>query len=354
MASAGIIPGILTCFLSGAIAALGLFFLSKCAAKAPHRRSSFFAVSQMTFPKAAVLFDAAVVIKCFGVSIRCAIDPSCPCNQIVPELTEGFYYSYLIILKSLMPSVVKALYHVLLPYDPPEWALSGRIWISIFMVLLVPLCFLKSLHSLRHTSYIALFGVGMFRGASMSKDDLLTRVNVAYLVTIVVVCYISPPKGSSPPGEIHLIHFTPSFISTFPIQVFAYTCGQNVRPSPSLDLSGPPAHHLSADLPHSQRADPKHANTDDDHHPNFDLLRLTYLRGGCNPRLSFVRLARHSQHNCDVSIHHPLYRGRPTRNRRPCHVLVPLTGVPLSDLPGQSRSGDIWWSQGRQDRGADE
>lgn len=75
MASAGIIPGILTCFFSGAIAALGLFFLSKCAAKAPHRRSSFFAVSQMTFPKAAVLFDAAVVIKCFGVSIRCAIDP---------------------------------------------------------------------------------------------------------------------------------------------------------------------------------------------------------------------------------------------------------------------------------------
>ena len=74
MASGGIIPGILTCFLSGAIAALGLFLLSKCAAKAPHRRSSFFAVSQMTFPKAAVLFDGAVVIKCFGVSIRCAFD----------------------------------------------------------------------------------------------------------------------------------------------------------------------------------------------------------------------------------------------------------------------------------------
>ena len=74
MASVGIIPGIFTCLFSGAIAALGLFFLSKCAAKAPHRRSSFFAVSQMTFPKAAVFFDAAVVIKCFGVSIRCASD----------------------------------------------------------------------------------------------------------------------------------------------------------------------------------------------------------------------------------------------------------------------------------------
>jgi amino acid permease len=74
MASVGLIPGIFTCLFSGTIAALGLFLLSKCAAKVPHRRSSFFAVSQMTFPKAAVFFDAAVVIKCFGVSIRYAFD----------------------------------------------------------------------------------------------------------------------------------------------------------------------------------------------------------------------------------------------------------------------------------------
>ena len=30
------------------------------------------------------------------------------------------------------------------------------------------------------------------------------------------------------PGTIRLVHFTPSFISTFPVQVFAYTCAQNV------------------------------------------------------------------------------------------------------------------------------
>lgn len=68
--------------------------------------------------------------------------------------------SYLIIIKTLMPSVVTALYHVLSPHDPPAWALSGRIWISLFMVFLVPLCFLRSLNSLRHTSYVALFAVG--------------------------------------------------------------------------------------------------------------------------------------------------------------------------------------------------
>ncbi|PVF99817.1 putative AVT6-involved in amino acid efflux from the vacuole [Serendipita vermifera] len=188
MASGGIIPGVITCVFSACTGALGLYFLSRCAAKAPYRRSSFFAVSQMTFPSASVWFDAAIAIKCFGVSI-----------------------SYLIIIKGLMPSVVEALYHNLLPSDPPEWALSGRMWISMFMVILVPLCFLRDLHSLRHTSYVALF-------------------SVAYLVVIVVVCYIFPPKGMMERGEVHLIHFTPSFIAYFPVQVFAYTCAQNLFP----------------------------------------------------------------------------------------------------------------------------
>ncbi|KAG8785522.1 hypothetical protein FRC15_001207 [Serendipita sp. 397] len=188
MASGGIIPGVITCIFSGCTAAFGLYLLSRCAAKAPHRKSSFFAISQMTFPSASVWFDTAIAIKCFGVSI-----------------------SYLIIIKGLMPSVVAALYHALLPSDPPEWALSGRVWISLFMVILVPLCFLRDLHSLRHTSYVALF-------------------SVAYLVTVVVICYIFPPKGMPNPGAIHLIHFTPSFIATFPVQVFAYTCAQNLFP----------------------------------------------------------------------------------------------------------------------------
>ncbi|OBZ74208.1 Vacuolar amino acid transporter 5 [Grifola frondosa] len=165
MASAGIIPGIITCLSSGGVAAFGLYLLSLCAVKAPHRRASFFTVAELTFPRAAVFFDAAIAIKCFGVSI-----------------------SYLIIIKSLMPNVVSALYHDLTSPDtvPP-------------------------LDSLRHTSYIALF-------------------SVAYLVVIVIVCYFFPLEGTTAPGDIHVIHFTPSFISTFPVQVFAYTCAQNLFP----------------------------------------------------------------------------------------------------------------------------
>jgi len=188
MASGGIIPGIFTCLFSGSVAAFGLFLLSRCATRAPHRHASFFAISQLTYPRAAVFFDAAIAIKCFGVSI-----------------------SYLIIVKDLMPSVVASIFHVLTPegHHPPAWSLDGRLWIAMFAGVLVPLCFLRKLDSLRHTSYIALF-------------------SVAYLVTVVVVSFISPPKGQEEPGEIHLIKFSPSFVSTFPVQVFAFTCAQNV------------------------------------------------------------------------------------------------------------------------------
>ncbi|KAI0741698.1 vacuolar amino acid transporter 5 [Daedaleopsis nitida] len=190
MASAGIIPGIITCVFSGGVAAFGLYLLSLCAAKGPHRRASFFSIAEMTFPRAAVLFDAAIAIKCFGVSI-----------------------SYLIIIKSLMPSVVMALYHDLTSPDvnPPAWMLSGQNWITIIMIPLIPLTFLRKLDSLRHTSYVALF-------------------SVAYLVLIVIVCYFFPLEGTQKPGEIHLIKISPSFVSTFPVQVFAYTCAQNLFP----------------------------------------------------------------------------------------------------------------------------
>lgn len=70
--------------------------------------------------------------------------------------------SYLIIIKSLLPNVVASLYHDLASPDtnPPAWALSGHVWTSLVMIVLVPLSYLRRLDSLRHTSYIALFSCG--------------------------------------------------------------------------------------------------------------------------------------------------------------------------------------------------
>ncbi len=81
-----------------------------------------------------------------------------------PDASTYVVVSYLIILKSLIPSVIASLYHDLTSPDtnPPEWALNGRIWIILLMVILVPLSFLRRLDSLRHTSYIALFSCGKY------------------------------------------------------------------------------------------------------------------------------------------------------------------------------------------------
>jgi hypothetical protein len=85
-------------------------------------------------------------------------------SQVRRAIPANEVDSYLIIIKSLLPNVVASLYHDLSSPDtnPPAWALSGRIWISLVMVVLVPLSYLRRLDSLRHTSYIALFSCGEY------------------------------------------------------------------------------------------------------------------------------------------------------------------------------------------------
>lgn len=158
MASAGIIPGMITCAFSGAIGGFGLYLLSRCARFTPHRQSSFFAVAQITFPQAAIFFDLAIAIKCFGVSVRYVLTKI----ECAGTLSYRSFFSYLMIIKSLMPNVAASLFRDLTSPDttPPEWVLSGRNWITLIMLLLAPLSFLRKMDSLRHTSYVAMFSVG--------------------------------------------------------------------------------------------------------------------------------------------------------------------------------------------------
>lgn len=80
----GMVLGILVILWSGLTAGFGLYLQTRCAKYLDRGASSFFALSQITYPNAAVLFDAAIAIKCFGVGV-----------------------SYLIIIGDLMPGVVK-------------------------------------------------------------------------------------------------------------------------------------------------------------------------------------------------------------------------------------------------------
>ena len=80
----GIALGVFVITWAGVTAGFGLYLQSKCARYLDRGTASFFALSQLTYPNASVLFDAAIAVKCFGVGV-----------------------SYLIIIGDLMPGVVK-------------------------------------------------------------------------------------------------------------------------------------------------------------------------------------------------------------------------------------------------------
>ncbi|MCJ1482009.1 hypothetical protein MMC06_002171 [Schaereria dolodes] len=80
----GILLGSLIIIWSGLTAGFGLYLQTRCARYLERGSASFFALSQITYPNAAVVFDAAIAIKCFGVGV-----------------------SYLIIIGDLMPGVMR-------------------------------------------------------------------------------------------------------------------------------------------------------------------------------------------------------------------------------------------------------
>ncbi|RUP48034.1 transmembrane amino acid transporter protein-domain-containing protein [Jimgerdemannia flammicorona] len=178
IASIGLIPGIFIIVYSATASSLGLYFLSKAAARTEGRHASFFTISKLTWPGAAILFDAAIAIKCFGVSI-----------------------SYLIIIGELMPEVVLSFLGntpggiLSTPEgDDPymDYLTDRKFWITVLMAsVIVPISFFRKLDSLRYTSLIALFAV-------------------VYLVAIVVWGYVAPKTKAPEPGDIELILFHPA------------------------------------------------------------------------------------------------------------------------------------------------
>jgi hypothetical protein len=115
-----------------------------------------------------------------------------------------------------MPSVVRSLHYVLNPLSEiPWWTVSGRFWITAFMGILIPLCFLRRLDSLRHTSYVALFSVGKcihLIGSEVCFHSLLLPINsiLGYHRGRVP---LSPSQGERgawrmAPGALHsVVHF---------------------------------------------------------------------------------------------------------------------------------------------------
>jgi amino acid permease len=183
----GVVLGTFVILWAGATAGFGLYLQTRCAAYLDRGSASFFALSQITYPNAAVIFDAAIAIKCFGVGV-----------------------SYLIIIGDLMPSVVRgfASEDSLGPF-----MFDRHFWVTVFMLVVIPFSFLRRLDSLKYTSVVALISIG-------------------YLVILVFYHFVAHdtlPNGhyETPLRIFKWAGIIPAF-SSFPVIVFAYTCHQNM------------------------------------------------------------------------------------------------------------------------------
>ncbi|KKA27580.1 hypothetical protein TD95_001429 [Thielaviopsis punctulata] len=183
MSHMGIMLGVFVIVWSGFMSAFGLYLQSRCARYLDRGKSSFFALSQLTYPNAAIVFDAAIAIKCFGVGV-----------------------SYIIIIGDLMPGVILGFNSDLQSVD---YLMDRKFWITVFMLAIIPLSFLKRLDSLKYTSVIALLSIG-------------------YLVILVV--YHFSADTLAPAGDIRVVGWESpvAMLSALPVVVFAYTCHQNM------------------------------------------------------------------------------------------------------------------------------
>ncbi|POY75305.1 hypothetical protein BMF94_1676 [Rhodotorula taiwanensis] len=201
-AGEGLVPGVFMVLLCGSTAAFGLYLLTRCAAMAPHRAASFSSLSNLTYPGLARLFDFAVALKCFGVSISYlivigALMPKVRLQRKIPMSADSRSLKRAQVVHSFNPDLSHSVF------------LDRRLWILASMTLLCPLAFLRRLDSLKLTSYIALCTIG-------------------YLVFVVVFYTFVDDEALPPPGDLELFRFGPSFIQSIPVQVFAYTCAQNI------------------------------------------------------------------------------------------------------------------------------
>ncbi|KAL2173921.1 transmembrane amino acid transporter protein-domain-containing protein [Thermothelomyces heterothallicus CBS 202.75] len=184
MSHFGVMLGVLLIVWCGLTSAFGLYLQARCARYLDRGTSSFFALSQITYPNAAVVFDAAIAIKCFGVGV-----------------------SYMIIIGDLMPGVAES-------FGSAGWGLpfldDRKFWITAFFLLfIIPLSFPRRLDSLKYTSMVALLAIG-------------------YLIILVAYHFAADEIPNERDIRIITWEGPVAALSSLPVVIFAYTCHQNM------------------------------------------------------------------------------------------------------------------------------
>lgn len=175
--SDGVLVGILLILLAAITSGFGLFILGKCSKTLlDPRDSSFFSLCMLTFPSLSPLFDLAMITQCFGVGL-----------------------SYLVLLGDIFPSLVGG---------------ERELWIALSAMVVIPLCLLKKLDSLKYSSIIGLFAL-------------------AYLSILILSTFVyeyANGRYEEIKSDIHWwsVYDYKGLMSTFSIIIFAYTGSMNL------------------------------------------------------------------------------------------------------------------------------
>lgn len=174
----GVVIGALLTLIAAVTSGFGLFILAKCSKTLINpRNSSFFTLCMLTYPSLSPLFDLAMIVQCFGVGL-----------------------SYLVLIGDLFPGL---------------FGCEPRFWILLSSLIIVPLCCLKKLDSLRYSSIIGLFALAylsLLIVTYFAHDTLLTHDYKSYRGE---VCWFK-------------VYDFKGLLSTFSIIVFAYTGSMNL------------------------------------------------------------------------------------------------------------------------------
>ncbi|OWB58284.1 hypothetical protein B5S28_g4296 [[Candida] boidinii] len=124
----GVLLGVLILLFSGISSSFGLYLQGVSSKFLKKGDANFFTICSITYPSLSVLFDIAIAIQCFGVGL-----------------------SYIILTGDLMP--------IVLPFGDYSKEQLRLIYILLSVFIVVPLCYLKNLDSLKYTSIIALLAI---------------------------------------------------------------------------------------------------------------------------------------------------------------------------------------------------
>lgn len=182
----GYVLGTMIMILAAAASFFGLFLYIQ-ASEPLGRQSSPFSLAKVTYPRLWVVLDLAIVLKCVGVSL-----------------------SYLLIIGDLMTNFMLGCVAETADVDQSVWT-DSRVWIALFMLIIVPLSFLKRMDHLRYSSFLGL-------------------ASIIYLTALSVVSLIiNPPETIN-----NVVPFIPKFssqmLASFGVFIFAFTCHQNIFP----------------------------------------------------------------------------------------------------------------------------